>query len=130
MRNIFIAAAVGLAALGGTLYAGEVLAEDKAEAVVVGTNYCLGCTLKSEEGAHAQCSIYGHRHGLRVETATVGGESVGLAGETLHYLDNEHSAPLVQGEGTHGARVEVHGRLFQKANLIDVSSFEVEKASP
>ena len=125
MRTVLLSAALGLAALSGVVITTEVFADDaSAEAVVVGTNTCLGCALKSEEGAHAQCSIYGHRHGLRVESATLGAKTLELKGETLHYLDNDRSADLVKGEGTHGARVKVHGRVFEDANMIDVSSFE------
>lgn len=125
MKHAFIAAILGLAVAVGTLFTTVVFAGDPApEVVVVGTNYCLGCTLKSEQGAHAQCSIYGHRHGLLVESAKAGDKSLELKGQTLHYLDNDPSAPLAKGEGTHGQKVEVHGKLYAEEHLLDVSTFK------
>lgn len=92
------------------------------QVTVVGENYCLGCALKKEEGAAAQCSVYGHRHALRVESAAGadGAPIAALAGESLHYLDNDQSAPLVKGEELHKKRVEVKGRLFAPERTLEV----------
>lgn len=93
---------------------------------VVGTNYCLGCALKKEHGAGAQCSIYGHRHSLKVENArdASGNELAALKGRTLSYLENDKSEKLVKGEVFHGARVEVKGRLYERESLIEVTEFK------
>lgn len=94
---------------------------------IVGRNYCLGCALKKGEGAAAQCSDYGHRHGLLVESASgADGQSLGtLSGQTLHYLDNDRSASLLEGGDLHEQRVEVKGRLFAPERTLEVSDIEV-----
>lgn len=90
---------------------------------VVGENYCLGCSLKKEQGAAAQCSIYGHRHALKVESASgADGKSIeALVGDSLHYLDNDKSATLIKGEDFHKKRVEVKGKLFGPERTLDVA---------
>lgn len=92
------------------------------EVTVVGQNYCLGCALKKQEGAAAQCSQYGHRHALKVESARGEGDSAfpQLVGQSLHYLDNDQSARLVTGDEFHGRRVEVRGRLFGAERTLEV----------
>jgi len=89
---------------------------------IEGVNYCMGCTLKSEKGAAAQCSIYGHRHGLKVTKATKadGTEVASLVGKTLHYLDNDASKGLVGGEH-HGETVTINATVFRKANTVQVN---------
>ena len=89
---------------------------------VVGENYCRGCTLTKEQGAAAQCSLHGHRHALRVESASAdGGRALPeLAGATLHYLDNDQSAPLEQTESLHHRRLEVQGKLFGPERTLQV----------
>ncbi len=98
---------------------------DIQQVVLEGENDCLGCSLKKAEGARAACSIYGHRHALRVTAAHAadGHALPELVGQTIHYLDNDASAPLVKGETTHGQRVEVKGRYFGAEHLMDVDSF-------
>lgn len=91
------------------------------DVTVVGTNYCLGCALKKEQGAAAQCSQYGHRHALKVESARgANGALPQLVGHSLHYLDNDQSAKLVSGDEFHGKTVEVHGKLFGAERIIEV----------
>jgi hypothetical protein len=92
------------------------------ELSLVGENYCLGCSLKKEQGAKAQCSVYGHRHALRVESAKgKDGQALpSLGGQSLHYLDNDQSKPLLQEEGFHKKRVEVKGRLFAAERTLEV----------
>lgn len=91
---------------------------------VVGENYCLGCALKKGRGAAAQCSAYGHRHALRVESAkgAQGQDLPELVGQTLHYLDNDQSAPLLKGTEFHGARVVVDGTLFADERTLQVAA--------
>ncbi|MCC6159801.1 MAG: hypothetical protein IT350_17240 [Deltaproteobacteria bacterium] len=98
------------------------------EVTVVGQNICLGCTLKSTAGAGAQCSIYGHRHVLKVESAkgSDGKPIADLAGLSLHYLENEGSASLFKGEETHGKKVEIKGKLYRAESTIEVTEFQVQ----
>jgi uncharacterized membrane protein len=99
---------------------------EKQEVTVVGTNYCVGCALKKEHGAAAQCSVYGHRHGLKVEKAldAQGQELAALKGRTLNYLENDKSTKLAKGEVFHGARVKVKGQLYESASTIEVAEFQ------
>jgi hypothetical protein len=101
------------------------------EVTVVGRNYCLGCALKRSEGAAAQCSQYGHRHAVEVESARgPDGQPIPhLAGQSLHYLDNDRSAPLVSGEEHHGERVEIKGRLFEPQRTLEVAEVKPAGAS-
>ena len=96
------------------------------EVAIVGTNHCLGCALKKEHGAKAQCGVYGHRHSLKVEKAmdADGNELARLKGRTLGYLENDNSAKLVKGEVFHGARVEVKGRLYEQESVIEVTELK------
>jgi hypothetical protein len=79
--------------------------------------------LKKEHGAAAQCSVYGHRHAFKVESAAGadGHPLQQLAGVTLHCLDNDQSAALLKGEALHNARVELESKLFAAELTIDVS---------
>lgn len=101
-------------------------AGEAANVTVVGNNYCLGCALKKEKGAAAQCSIYGHRHALKVEQVSGGGE---LKGATLHYLENDKSKDLFKGTSFHGKRIEVVGKLHVDERVIEVESVR-EAAAP
>jgi hypothetical protein len=96
------------------------------QVTVVGMNYCLGCALKKEHGAAAQCSKYGHRHSLKVEKAVDGSgkELAAIRGRTLSYLDNEKAEQLVKGEAFHKERVEVKGRLYEPESVIEVVEFK------
>ncbi len=121
----------GVAFLAGITIAAELQAKPGEEAgvkevVIVGTNYCLGCALKKAHGAGAQCSVYGHRHSLKVEKAmdSGGNELAALKGRTLNYLENDKSAKLVKGEVFHGARVEVKGRFYEQESVIEVAEFK------
>ena len=49
---------------------GAAVAPGVIQANVEGNNFCLGCALKKREGAAAMCSVFGHRHSLRVARAT------------------------------------------------------------
>ncbi|MBI4951527.1 MAG: hypothetical protein HY908_05805 [Myxococcales bacterium] len=92
------------------------------DVTVIGQNVCLGCSLKKEQGARAQCSVYGHRHALRVESImNADGKAIaGLAGQWLHYLDDDTGASLVKGDENHGKRVEVKGHLYAPERVLDV----------
>jgi hypothetical protein len=97
-----------------------------AQVTVIGLNYCAGCALKKERGAAAQCSVYGHRHSLKVEKALdeSGKEIAGVAGRTLAYLDNDKSTKLVKGDAFHKERVEVKGKLYEPEGILEVLEFK------
>ncbi len=82
-----------------------------------GTLSCMGCDLKKAAGAHSQCSIYGHKHALKLED-----------GSYVSFMENDHSETLINaGEGKwHGQEVEVSGTYFDKGNVIDVKNFEIK----
>ncbi|MHC4196606.1 MAG: hypothetical protein ACYSRP_01670 [Planctomycetota bacterium] len=84
------------------------------EETVTGTVVCLGCTLKKKEGAHAACDVYGHKHGL----ATSGGE-------LYSFLENENSEELINGEKYGMKKVEITGKVFENAHIIDVEDVSV-----
>ena len=90
---------------------------------VEGQNVCIGCFLKKENGAVAQCSTYGHRHALRIDKVFGADGYVvpSLVGQTLHYLDNDVSAPMQQDEAFHSQKVEVKGMLYTSEHMIEVS---------
>ena len=90
-------------------------------ASVVGRNFCLGCSLKKQKGAAAQCSVFGHKHSLRIATATGkdGKELADLKGWVLHYLENEKSVDLIKKH--HGATVNLRGIIYPSERVFEVS---------
>ncbi|GAB4297013.1 MAG: hypothetical protein Kow0090_12210 [Myxococcota bacterium] len=92
------------------------------KATVEGENFCIGCALKMKSGAKAQCSLFGHRHALKVTKATdeKGKELKNLKGVTLHYLDNEKSQDLIKKQ--HGKTVKVKGVVYPDENVLEVES--------
>ncbi|KKK66611.1 hypothetical protein LCGC14_2962350, partial [marine sediment metagenome] len=112
---------------------GLVLAQGKTEepqappqvvkAKVAGVNFCLGCALKKEQGAGAQCSRFGHKHSLRVTQVTVDGkERADMQGWVLHYLETDKSQDLIHKH--HGARLTVIGKIYSRERVLEVISFE------
>ncbi|MFQ6096807.1 MAG: hypothetical protein ACE5O2_03710 [Armatimonadota bacterium] len=93
-------------------------------ATVEGENFCVGCSLKKEKGAPAQCSVYGHRHALRVTKATGadGKEIKKLKGWVLHYLENDKSKDLIKGH--HGEKLSIKGRIYPTERVLSVQSFK------
>ncbi len=91
-------------------------------ASVEGSNFCLGCALKKRKGAAAQCSVFGHRHSLRVVRATTkdGKELADLKGWVLHYLENEKSQALINEH--HGENVKLSGIIYPLERVFEVSS--------
>ena len=88
----------------------------KAEHVnLEGTLVCLGCELKTNEGAKAACSVYGHTHALK----TADGKYVNL-------LPNQYSVDLFKGEKYHNKAVKVHGVFHASANQLDVENYTVD----
>ena len=129
MRNMMtvITTVVGVVAglaLGGLVFAaeeGSATHGQSARAVTVtGENYCVGCALK-KEGAAAKCSVYGHRHALKVsEAKDASGNAVPeMEGWTLHYLNNKTGKELVKKH--HGETMTLSGRVFPQERVFDVS---------
>ena len=76
---------------------------------------CLGCTLKSEEGARAECKTYGHTHALKTED-----------GKFITFIENKYSEDLFKGEKYHNKDVWVHGVYYANANQLDVDSYKID----
>lgn len=95
------------------------------DVTVTGVNYCVSCEL-GKRGATTRCDFYGHHHSLRVESAVDGqGKAVPeVVGDTLHYLDNDESAALVDFDDFHDKRVRISGRLYAREHTIAVKSVD------
>lgn len=110
----------------------------KDEAVITGKVICVGCTLKKEKGANAQCSIYGHKSALKVEKVVFSGDwkpdpkykgkwppsdlpnpDPAYKGKILSFLPNDRSAELLKTKH-HGKKVTIVGRIYPKANMLEV----------
>ncbi len=113
-----------LAGLGVDARAQEqaaVAAQEGKQIVVTGENVCLGCSLKKEQGAAAQCSVYGHTHALRVERATVDGKAAPeLKGRVLHYLPNADSEAFIKEH--HGEKLALTGKVYPEAQVLEVNA--------
>ena len=122
MKRTALTVMLGLFAM--MLCAGAMAQEEKKaakETTLTGTLECVGCTLKKEYGAKAQCSVYGHQHGLKTAN-----------GKIYTFLENDQSKDLRAGESKeqghlHGKKVQVTGRVLPKTQIIDVTSYKVVK---
>jgi hypothetical protein len=96
------------------------------EITIVGKNYCLGCAL-ARAGAAARCDVYGHRHTLKVDVALDANDKpLGeLIGETLHYLDTDSSASLVDSDDFDDKEIRVKGHLYAHERTIEVRQVEI-----
>ncbi|MFQ5862673.1 MAG: hypothetical protein ACE5IC_06080 [Candidatus Brocadiales bacterium] len=83
---------------------------------IKGKVVCLGCTLKKTEGAHAACKIYGHKHGLLTEDGTL-----------YSFLENKASEGVITTDKYAKKDVEVTGRVFENAHIIDLENINVVK---
>jgi thiol-disulfide isomerase/thioredoxin len=93
------------------------------EATVTGRNFCLGCTLKKECGAAAQCSLYGHTHSLRVTQAVADGKELPeMKGWVLHYLATDKSQDLLHK--IHDGTWTVTGKVYPHERVLEVISYE------
>lgn len=93
------------------------------EATVKGENICLGCTLKKEKGAGAQCSIYGHKHVLKVAGAEAAGKDLtDMNGWVLHYLETQASESLIKEH--HGESLTIVGKVYPDERVLEVVSFK------
>lgn len=96
------------------------------QAVVTGQNFCLGCALKKAAGAAAQCSKYGHRHALKVTSATVAGKDAPeMKGWVLHYLDTDDGQPYIKEH--HDETVTLKGKVYSEARVLEVEKQEAAK---
>lgn len=100
----------------------QALAQEQTQEVVTqataitikGKIICLGCTLKKEQGAGAQCSIYGHKNALLTAD-----------GKIWTILENDASTELINSHEYAGKEVEITGKEFTDAQVIEVESFKV-----
>lgn len=81
---------------------------------ITGKVVCVGCTLKKTEGANAACKIYGHKHGLLTED-----------GELYSFLENKKSEGVINTEEYARKDVEVTGRVFEHAHIIDLEDIGI-----
>lgn len=91
---------------------------------VEGTNYCVGCALRSSKGASAQCSTLGHRHAFRVSRVVdaEGKEMPEMKGWVLHYLDTDKSEELMTKH--HGEKLTLMGKVYPVERVMEVDSYE------
>ena len=102
----------------------QIAVNDVVSVMVEGTNICLGCTLKHEKGASAQCKIYGHRHTLKVEKAydENGEKLMYMAGWILHYLENDNSEEYIMGH--HNDELKIKGIVYKNERTLEVEEVE------
>ncbi|MBI4881926.1 MAG: hypothetical protein HY812_20055 [Planctomycetes bacterium] len=95
-----------------------------ADSTVTGENICLGCALQHQKGAAAQCSKYGHRHALKVTSASASGEEhPEMEGWVLHYLDTDNAQSVIKEH--HGETLTVKGKVYADERVLEVSKVEV-----
>ncbi len=98
------------------------------EATVAGENFCLGCSLKSSKGAAAQCSKYGHRHALKVTSATMDGkERPEMTGWVLHYLDTDSAQAVIKEH--HNEIVKMTGKVYSDERTFEFGTLVDSKAA-
>ena len=98
------------------------------KATVEGRNFCVGCALKSKQGAGAQCNALGHKHAFKV-TRVVGAdgkEMADMGGWVLHYLDTDKSQELLTKH--HGEKLTIVGIIYPQERVLEVTSFD--KSAP
>lgn len=96
------------------------------EVVITGRIICLGCHLKKEKQAKAQCSIYGHTNAVIIEKAInpEGKHVAGAEGKIYQFLQNDQSDKLIKDHDYVGKIVVITGRIYPEANLLEVSFFK------
>ena len=114
MRTTAFLLTLALVALAVTATAGDKPAVHK-KTTLEGKLVCLGCDLKKSDGAHAACSIYGHKHALKTKD-----------GKHINFLENDYSKDLINGEKYHNKGISVAGVYYDKANMLDVETFTVD----
>jgi hypothetical protein len=114
-KQAVLVTALILLAVVGISRAGEGKKAKGTSADSEGTLVCTGCDLKTSEGAHSECTVYGHRYGLKTTD-----------GRYISFLPNRYAEDLIKGDKYHDKKILVHGTYYDNANLIDVESFEVD----
>jgi hypothetical protein len=105
---------LGLALTGlNTLGFAQEKTKDEYE-IITGKVICQGCTLKKEKGAKAQCSIYGHINAIRTKD-----------GKIWTILENDNSTELINNHDYEGSDIEIRGKRFDEARVIEVASFKI-----
>ena len=101
----------------------QTMDSDVVTATVAGTNVCVGCSLKKEKGAGAQCKVYGHKHSLKVSKATDndGNELSDMTGWLLFYLETDKSTELINGH--HKEELVIEGKVYPDERVLEVISF-------
>lgn len=96
------------------------------EVVITGRVICLGCTLKKEKQAKAQCSIYGHTNALLIEKIinVQGRRFDELKGKMYQFLHNEKSDELINDHSYAGKTIIIVGKIYPEANIVEVNYFK------
>lgn len=116
MKTIFLLLMTTAALMAHPVMAQEKPASAKAEDVILeGTLVCLGCDLKEMDGARANCDIFGHRHALKTAD-----------NRYVSFLENKYSKDLIKGCRYHNQAIQVSGKYYAGASLMDVESFTFE----
>lgn len=95
---------------------------------VEGEIICIACTLKHEEEAKAQCSIYGHDHSVKVDKIVdANGKEISqdYSGQIYQVLPNDRSNDLLT-QDNHHKKVTISGKIYPNANLIEVERYSIK----
>jgi hypothetical protein len=94
------------------------------KATLEGKNFCVGCALKSKQGAGAQCSALGHKHAFKVirVVGADGREMADMGGWVLHYLDTDKTQELLTKH--HGEKLTITGIIYPEERVLEVNAFE------
>lgn len=88
---------------------------DGSRAVVMeGKLLCRECQLKEKYGYHAMCPLKGHHGSLQTKD-----------GKIWHILDGEASEDLIHNSKLLGRTVRIRGRLFRRADSLEVDGYEL-----
>lgn len=100
------------------------------EVVITGKVICLGCHLKKEKQAKAQCSIYGHTNALSIEKIidSQGKNIDELKGKIYQFLHNEKSDELIKDHNYVGKVIIAVGRVHPEADILEVNFFKEKEA--
>ncbi|MBI2844662.1 MAG: hypothetical protein HYX78_14810 [Armatimonadetes bacterium] len=109
MKKLILAVIVALvvAAVAAALNAAD--SNKPKDVTLTGTLICMGCELKTQYGAKAQCNVYGHDHALKAAD-----------GKIYTFLPNDNSKDLIAGKADKSAKITVTGTLFPGSQIVDV----------
>ena len=108
----------------------------KGEVVITGTLICISETLQ-KKGAKAECPVYGHRPGIKIEKIVFSGDwkpnpkykgkwpppdlphpDPTYKGKIFSFIPSDNSAELIK-EKNFGKKVIIVGKVYIKANIIE-----------